>query len=68
MPGFDSEPVTRQRGPANSREMIDAGYAVPRLVGSEIWTLPNQYRWRTIASAPSAFVEDLGLEKVQAAE
>jgi hypothetical protein len=28
--------------------------------------LPNQYHWHTVASTFSAFVEDLGLDEVQA--
>ena len=42
--------------------------ADPCVVGSDIWTVPNQYRWRTITSTFSAFVEDLGLDTVQATE
>jgi hypothetical protein len=33
--------------------------ADPRVVGSDIWTIRHQYRWRTIASTFSAFAEAL---------
>jgi hypothetical protein len=34
----------------------------PRVVGSDAWTLPSQYHWRTITPALSSFVEALGLD------
>jgi hypothetical protein len=42
--------------------------ANPRVVGSDIWTVHNEYHWRTIAGTFSAFVDALGLGKVQATE
>jgi hypothetical protein len=36
--------------------------ANPRVVGSDTWTVPNQYLWRTIAPTFAAFAEALGLD------
>jgi hypothetical protein len=37
--------------------------ADPSVVGSDIWTVPGQYHWRTISPTFSAFVEALGIDE-----
>jgi hypothetical protein len=36
--------------------------ADPAVVGSDIWTVPHQYHWRTISPTFSAFAEALGID------
>jgi len=36
--------------------------ADPRVVGSDIWTVPHQHHWRTVSPTFSAFTEALGLD------
>ncbi|GAA0455002.1 hypothetical protein GCM10009531_53810 [Actinoplanes capillaceus] len=36
--------------------------ADPRVVGSDLWTVPGRYRWRTITDTFSAFAVALGLD------
>jgi hypothetical protein len=36
--------------------------ANPRVVGSDIWTVPNRYQWRTITPTFAAFANALGLD------
>lgn len=43
--------------------------ANPRVVGSDIWTVPNQYHWRIITPTFCAFADALGLDNpVQTSE
>jgi len=37
--------------------------ANPRVVGSDIWAIPNQYQWRTITPTFAAFANALGLDE-----